>query len=150
MYREDQDRPGLGFTIVELMIVVAIIAIVVSIAIPSLAEARKSANESAAIGTLKTLFSSVESYRVKFGAIPDFDDLVAAGYLDSQALGMSSGVPSRQGYRVSLTLTSSSRYWVLCAPLTSEDGNRSFAYSMDPTVPLQTGMLLAQNEPGGP
>jgi prepilin-type N-terminal cleavage/methylation domain-containing protein len=42
-----------GFTLIELMIVVAIIAIIATIAIPNLMESRKSANESNAIAALK-------------------------------------------------------------------------------------------------
>lgn len=52
-----------GFTLVEIMIVVAIIALLAAIAIPNLLRARHNANETAAIGAVRTLSTALESFR---------------------------------------------------------------------------------------
>ena len=55
-----------GFTLIELMIVVAIIAVIAAIAIPSLLIARISGNESSAISSLRTISTVTEQYNSRF------------------------------------------------------------------------------------
>lgn len=52
-----------GFTLVEIMIVVAIIALLAAIAIPNVLRGRSTANESAAIGNARSLVQSLEMFR---------------------------------------------------------------------------------------
>ena len=59
-----------GFTLVEIMIVVAIIALLAAIAIPNVLRGRTTANESAAIGNLRALISSLEMERSVNGSYP--------------------------------------------------------------------------------
>ena len=61
-----------GFTLIELMIVIAIIAIIAAIAIPNLLAARLSANETAAIATLRNITSAQAQFQQSGKA--DFDD----------------------------------------------------------------------------
>jgi type IV pilus assembly protein PilA len=55
-------RTQRGFSLIELLIVVAIILIIAAIAIPNLMRARISANEASAVGSLKTLNTAQISY----------------------------------------------------------------------------------------
>ena len=67
-----------GFTLIELMIVVAIIAIIAAVAIPNLIRSRMNANESAAIKTCKTIYDAQGSYYSRNGNIaPDWATLTA-------------------------------------------------------------------------
>jgi prepilin-type N-terminal cleavage/methylation domain-containing protein len=52
-----------GFTLIELMIVVAIIAIIIAIAVPSLFRSRMAANEAAAAAACKAFSEAEEIYR---------------------------------------------------------------------------------------
>ena len=68
-----------GFTLIELMIVVAIIAIIAAIAIPNLLRSKMQSNESAAIGNLKTIVGSQVAYHSANNAYStDFASLTGA------------------------------------------------------------------------
>ena len=63
-------RAERGFTLVEIMIVVAIIALLAAIAIPNVLRGRTTANESSAIGNMRALVSSLEMFRSVNAAYP--------------------------------------------------------------------------------
>ncbi len=72
-----------GFTLIEMAITTSVIAIVASLAVPSLQQARKSANEGAAIANLKTIASVMSLYRSRFGTYPmAWKSLRSSGSLD--------------------------------------------------------------------
>src|SRR5207244_10774168 len=71
-----------GFSLLELLIVVAIILIIATIAIPSLLRSRQSANESHAVANMRTLNTAevqyLSSQQGRYGGLPA---LVTAGLL---------------------------------------------------------------------
>jgi type IV pilus assembly protein PilA len=64
--RQAQKRPAKGFSLIELLIVVAIILIIAAIAIPNLLRARISANQSAAVENCRSITSAQVLYYTTF------------------------------------------------------------------------------------
>ncbi len=56
-----------GFSLIELLIVVAIILIIAAIAIPNLLRARMAANEASAVGSVRTLNTAQVTYSTTYG-----------------------------------------------------------------------------------
>ena len=76
-----------AFTLVELMIVLAIIAIVAAFAIPNLMKSRMSANETAAIGALRTILAAEGTYMNRYSVYATLSELSAEGLIDSSLAG---------------------------------------------------------------
>ena len=56
-----------GFSLIELLIVIAIILIVAAIAIPNLLRAKMAANEASAVGSLRTIVTADITYSERYG-----------------------------------------------------------------------------------
>lgn len=115
-----------GFTLVEIMIVVAIIALLAAIAIPNLLRARVNSNESAAQATLKTLSTAAESFASANGgnyptAIADMTGATPP-YLNENYT-----AANRQGYTFAYAVSLATAYEFTAVPVTvNVTGTRSF------------------------
>ena len=59
-----------GFSLIELLIVVAIILIIAAIAIPNLLRSKIAANQASAVGSLRTLNTACIAYSTSYGQFP--------------------------------------------------------------------------------
>jgi type IV pilus assembly protein PilA len=121
-----------GFTLVEIMIVVAIIALLAAIAIPNLLRARHNANEAAAIASLKTISVACESFRAAQTS-PAYPATLTAlssatpPYIDTTLADAVDKTSSRQGYFFTYSTTGRNQYTCLATPeVINTTGTRIF------------------------
>ena len=110
--------PRAGYTLVEVLIVMAVIVTLASVVIPKFLRARSTANESAALATLKVYATQLESYRAAQtppSFPPDLASMSSADppYVDET---MGQDPATRQGYTFTYAQVSDAQYALTAQP----------------------------------
>ncbi len=123
-----------GFSLIELLIVVAIILIIASMAIPNLLRARMSANEASAVGAVRTLNAAEISYN---SAYPTVGFAATLGALSGTSCSPPSAASS---CLIDTQLASGAKNGYNYALAGSGEPVSTYEIIASPSVPNQTGV----------
>lgn len=99
-----------GFTLIELMLVVAVIAIVATAAIPGISTAKRRSNEASAISSLRLISSAQSQYRTRFGTFGSLAQLQGSNIVDDNFRDR-----EKSGYVFEDASTASPAFWAVTA-----------------------------------
>src|ERR1700723_4550034 len=154
-------RKQKGFSLIELLIVVATILIIAAIAIPNLMRARMSANEASAVGSTRSINTAEISHNAAYSnrgfatSLPYLGGPAGAACPPSTSSGCfidsSLSTGTKSGYSFALTVGSSPAvgstnfsYSILASPVThNQTGTRHFCSFEDAVVRSSTGTITA-------
>jgi len=124
-----------GFSLIELLIVVAIILIIAGIAIPNLLRAKMAANEASAVGSLRTINTACVAYSTSYGSFPtaltNLGPIASGGTASSTSADLIDSVLSagtKSGYNFTYTPANSNQtYTITATPVAvGQTGQRMF------------------------
>ena len=149
-------RKPKGFSLIELLIVVAIILIIAAIAIPNLLRAKLAANEASAVASLRTISTAETTYASTFPSIgytcllPDLGPPAGGGPVTSSAAGILDAVLStgqKAGYKFGLqdcAGTPRANYTSTAAPINiGATGIRAFCSATPGVINFASDGLVA-------
>lgn len=150
-------RTQKGFSLIELLIVVAIILVISAIAVPNLLRARAAANESSAVGSLRTLDVANETYSSTYstGYSPDLvslgpsasassssadliDSVLAAGTKTGYSFSYNAGTPDGTG--------NINTFSVNANPVSSSTGTRYFYLDQTAVITAAYGVPASSSD----
>lgn len=139
-----------GFSLIELLIVVAIILIIAAIAIPNLLKSRIAANESSAVASERTIATSEITYFTsnnQYGALTDLGP-AGAGLIDDALASASAVATAKSGYYFTISNADVKLdFMSIATPASTSTGVRYFCVVEDAVI-HETGTAAAADHAG--
>ena len=148
-------RTEKGFSLIELLIVVAIILIIAAIAIPNLLRAKMAANEASAVGSVRTINTGAVTYSSTYGAgyppalsneggtVGATVSCTGAQLIDASLATTVSAATAKSGYYFTYVAGGTAVTVGACT------GNPSYTLLATPSVAGQTGQRLFFTDQSG-